>query len=409
MGQNPSLFRDSNFMKLWTGQSISVFGAQFSPIAIQAIAVKMLGATSFQLGLLGFLNTISFLVLGLFVGVWVDRHRRRRIMILADIGRSATLLLIPAAALLYGITLNLLYLVTLVAGILTLFFEISYQSYVPSLVNRSQIVEANGKLETTRSSAQAVGPSVAGFAASISAPLAVLGDTFGYLASSISLLLIRKEETTTGPSGRKSTWHDIREGLSVVFGDNRLRAIAATTATLNLFASAWGAILFKYILQNLGMSLTQAGLAFGIGSLGGVVGALVALRLTRRFGVGTTIVLGAAISGAPAISLYFALPATVFVMLATVIFFTSFGALIYNIPQVSFRQALVPQEIQGRMNATMRTIVWGTLPLGSLLGGVVGQFIGIQTTIGVMTVLNSVGFLWVLLSPVRAVRDFPRA
>ena len=153
MREQAPLSRDSNFLKLWVGQSISVFGSQFSPLALGTIAVLALNATPFQLGLLTFLNTIPFLLLGLFAGVWADRHRRRRIMIIADFGRSLTLFSIPVSALLYGVTMNQLYLVTLVAGILTVFFEIAYQSYLPTLIQKSQLVQGNSRLEATRSTA----------------------------------------------------------------------------------------------------------------------------------------------------------------------------------------------------------------------------------------------------------------
>ena len=404
----PSLVHDSDFMKFWIGQSISVFGAQFSPFAIQAIAISFLAATDTQLGILAFLNTIAFLSLGLFVGVYADRHRRRRIMIYADFGRAAVLFTIPLAFFTWGLSMNLLYVVTLLAGILTLFFEIAYQANIPNLVPKAQIVEANSKMETTRSISQAAGPPIAGFVVKIiQAPLAVFADCVGYLTSSFSLLLLRRPEVMDESHGPRSTWHDIREGLSIVYGDKRLRAIAATTATSNLFASAWGAIAIVYLHNNLGQGYDVIGLAFGIGSIGGIIGALTASRLIKRVGVGKAIIMSIGALGPAPIAFYFATPQTAFFIAAAVFFVGSLGALLYNIPQVSYRQALVPREVQGRMNATMRTIVWGTLPLGGLMGGVVGDVIGTQATIGVMTILGSFAFLWVLFSPVRHVKEMP--
>ncbi|MBI3859397.1 MAG: MFS transporter [Thaumarchaeota archaeon] len=419
MEEPASLVRDPDFMKFWVGQSISVFGAQFSPLAIGFIAVKILDASDTQLGYLAFFNTIPFLTIGLLVGVWADRHRRRRIMLMADFGRAAVLFSIPFAAVFYALSMNLIYLVTLLAGILTVFFEIDYQSYVPSLVQKSQIVEANSKMETSRSTAQAVGPSAAGFVVNkFWAPLAILGDTIGYLASSFSLLLIRHPETVPEATVKRSTWHDIREGLGIVFGDKRLKAIAATTATSNLFSSAWGAILIKYMLDDLHMSIGEIGLAGGIGSLGGILGALTASRVMKGLGVGRTILLGISLSFVSVV-LYFIPPQSVadanalyvpspaFFLVTASTFVLSIGVLLYNIPQVSYRQALVPKEVQGRMNATMRTLVWGTLPIGSLLGGASGDLIGTQETIGLMAALGSLAFLWILFSPVRGVKEFP--
>jgi len=372
--------------------------------------VISLKATGFQLGVLGFLNSIAFLALGLLVGVWVDRHRRRRIMVFADIGRGLTLFVIPVAAVLFGLTMNLLYAVTLVAGILTLFFEIAYQAYVPSLVDKPKIVEANSKLEATRNIGQGVGPAAAGAAITlISAPMAVLGDSFGYLASTLSLLWIRKAEEMPSNVQRKSVAHDIREGLSLVIHDKRLRAIAASTGTANLFGNAFGVIILKYAYENLAMTPWQVGLAFSSAAVGGVIGALASTRLTKRFGVGGAIILGAVLFSFVQISFYFATPATAFPLFLIANFILTVGVLVYNVVQVSYRQSLVPREIQGRMNATMRTIVWGVIPIGSILGGVFASAYGVHETVGVMTVLGSLAVLWVAISPVRKVKDFPSA
>jgi len=403
-----SLVHDSDFLKFWVGQSVSVFGAQFSPLAIQAIAIS-LNPTDTQLGLLAFFNTIPFLALGLFVGVWADRHRRRRMMIFADFGRAVVLFSIPLSFLLYTLSFNLLYIVTLSAGVLTVFFEIAYQANIPSLVQKSQIVEANSKLETSRSTAQVLGPSAAGVAiTTIGAATSVLADTMGYLASSISLLSLNRAEPLPDSGSGRSTWHDIRQGLSVVFGDKRLRSIAASTATANLFSSAFGAITVFYLRQNLGMSYVQIGFAFTLGAVGGVLGALTAQRYISWLRVGRAIVLGALIGSVFWVGYYFAIPSNAFVVVAAINFFTNVGVLWYNIPQVSYRQALVPKEIQGRMNATMRTIVWGTIPIGGLMGGLVGDTIGTRQTMGLMAALGSLAFLWVLFSPVRKVQEIPR-
>ncbi len=410
MEKSASLLKDLDFVKFWVGQSISVFGAQFSPLAIGTIVYGLVGQNGVVFGILGFLNQIPFLTLGLLVGVYVDRHRCRRIMILADLGRALTLFLVPLSAVFLFLTLNLLYLVTLVAGVLTLFFEISYQAYVPSLVEKRQIVEANSKLEATRATAQVAGPSVAGVAiAVLTAPMAVLADTLGYLSSSISLLLIRKPDMVAATGPQRSTWKDVREGLAVVFGDRRLLSIAATTATLNFFGSAAGALYLPYFYGSLKMSVPAVGLAFGVGAVGGVVGALVATRVARKLGVGLSVIAGAVVSSFVWIAIYYATPGTAFVTVVIVSFVSSIGVLIYNITQVSYRQGLVSRELQGRMNATMRTIVWGVNPLGSIMGGALSVALGIHLTIGFMIVFSSFAFLWVLFSPLRKVRDFPTA
>ncbi len=411
-----SLFRDANFMKFWVGQSIAVFGAQFSPLAIQFIAIVTLKVSNFQLGVLGFLNTVPFLLLGLFVGVWLDRHSRRRTLLLADLGRSLVLFTIPLTYSLYLVTsnglfalsVNLLYIVTLLAGILTVFFEIGYQSYVPTLVEKKQIADANSKLEATRSLSQAAGPTVAGAVISVvAAPLAVLGDTLGYAASWLSLALIRKQEpVNTLP--RRSTWVDIREGLAVVFGDRRLRAITLTTATSNLFNSALFVILVKFMLENLNIPIFLVGIVFGVGSLGGVLGAVIAMRVAKRVGVGVSIILGSVVFSALTACFYFANQGNGVYLSSAILFFSFIGVLIYNIAQVSYRQALVPSQIQGRMNASIRTLVWGIIPIGNLMGGIVAEAVGVRETIVVMALLSLLAPLWVIFSPVRTVKEFPK-
>ena len=408
-----SLTRDPDFMKFWVGQSVAVFGAQFSPIAIQFIAVITLKVSPLQLGILGFLNTAPFLFLGLLVGVWLDRHSRRRTLLAADFGRSLVLLCIPLSFLLYTVTLSLLYLVTLAAGVLTVFFEIGYQSYVPSLVDKPKLVEANGKLEATRSLSQALGPTVAGGVCSVIAyPLAVLGDTLGYCASWVSLALIRRPEGAP-PTARRSAWVEIREGLSLVYGNRFLRAIAGTNATVNFFSAAFFVLLTKFFLDDLGMTTLEVGLVFGVGSLGGVLGAVLAMRVVKRAGVGRSIVIGALVFSLLSTCFYLVVPANgVLVNVAVssaILFFSFVGVLVYNITQVSYRQALVGPSMQGRMNATMRTLVWGVIPLGNLAGGAVAEVLGVRETVVLMAFLIVLSPLWVLLSPVRKVRDFPEA
>jgi MFS family permease len=247
--------------------------------------------------------------------------------------------------------------------------------------------------------------------------MACLGDSLGYVASVTSLTLIKKPESIGTSRVHASVMKDIKEGLRVVFDDSRLRSIASCTASSNLASSAWGAIVFKYFLQNLSMSVQEVGLVYAVGGVGGVLGALTAMKMTKRLGVGRALVLGILLSGVTVV-LYFVPPntefyrhsywlSTSFYLLLASFFVLSLGVMWYNIPQVSYRQSVVPTEIQGRMNATMRTIVWGVMPLGGLLGGALGEFIGVHETVGLMTALGALTFLFILLSPVRLIKEFP--
>jgi MFS family permease len=403
-----SLLGNADFLKLWIGESISVFGSQFSPLAIAIAAKVLLNASPIEFGILAAAGTAPFLVFGLPVGVWADRHRKKRTMIFADVGRALILLTIPVAAVFNGLSMNLFYVVAYTTGILTVFFEICYQSYLPSLVERNQLVDANSKLQASQATATSLGPATAGVVVHFfSAPLAILGDVLGYFSSATSLSVIRKNEPTILLRPGRSAWKELKEGLDVVLGDNRLRSIAASTSSANLFASAWGAIFVPYAIQELGFTALNIGVVLSLGAVGGIVGALLSRRISDRIGVGWTMILSIAIAGVAGIPVYFAVSGNAFLVLSLSFFFAYMGSVVYNVNQVSYRQALVALELQGRLNATMRTIVWGTLPLGGLLGGVLGEIFGYHAAIGIGVAAGAFAFLFMLFSPVRRVKRIP--
>jgi len=428
--QRVSLWRHSNFLKLWTSETISSFGGQFSQVAMPFVAIPILHATSSELGILQAASTAPFLIFGLLVGVWADRHRRRPIMVVANIGRFILLGSIPVAFLAGRLSLPLLYLVSFLIGVLTVFFDVAYQAYLPSLVQRDQLVEANSKLEASRATATVAGPGIAGFVVGIvTAPFAIALDALSFLGSAVSLSKIHQQEEMTARTHNPSMLSEIREGLAVVFSDRRLRSIAGSTATSNFFSSAIAPVATLYLVDpelaasNLGLGLDSLvfGLIFAVGSVGGLIGALLAGRLAARVGVGYAIIGSMLISGIGLFSFYLATPAlaipllvvggtalTLSVLVLMIGQFATFlSAVVYNINQVSLRQAIVPLRLQGRMNATMRFLVWGTLPFGALVGGILGVIIGIRPTILIMAVGGSLAFLWVLLSPVRSLKEVP--
>lgn len=428
--QRVSLWRHSNFLKLWTSETISSFGGQFSQVAMPFVAIPILHATSSELGILQAASTAPFLIFGLLVGVWADWHRRRPIMVVANIGRFILLGSIPVAFLASRLSLPLLYLVSFLIGVLTVFFDVAYQAYLPSLVQRDQLVEANSKLEASRATATVAGPGIAGFVIGIvTAPFAIALDALSFLGSAISLSKIHQQEEMTARTHNPSMLSEIREGLAVVFSDRRLRSIAGSTATSNFFSSAIAPVATLYLVDpelaasNLGLGLDSLvfGLIFAVGSVGGLIGALLAGRLAARVGVGYAIIGSMLISGIGLFSFYLATPAlaipllvvggtalTLSVLVLMIGQFATFlSAVVYNINQVSLRQAIVPLRLQGRMNATMRFLVWGTLPFGALVGGILGVIIGIRPTILIMAVGGSLAFLWVLLSPVRSLKEVP--
>jgi len=409
------LLRHPEFLKLWSAETISQFGTQVSQLALPLIAAVILKVDAFQFGLLNTIEFLPFILLSLPAGVWVDRLRRRPILIAGDIGRGLALASIPIAFALNALTIWQLYIVGFTVGCLTVFFDVAYQSYLPSLVDRDDILEGNAKLEISRSGAQIAGPGVAGFVIGIvSAPIAIVLDSLSYFASAAFVFRIRKGEPPVvrpeyrdggkGPSMRS----EIAAGLRYVLTHPYLRSIAACTGTSNLFSNIGFGILILYLVRPpLNLTAAQLGVAFSVGSVGFLAGALLANRIGGRLGVGPTII-GSAILFGPSFILVALAPASdALPWVIAAIFLGSFGGAVYNINQVSLRQAITPPRMQGRMNATMRFIVWGTIPIGAMLGGFLGNAIGLHPTIWIGAIGGIFSFLPLLIGPVRSLKTMP--
>lgn len=403
-----TLWRHRDFVKLWVAQTISVFGTGFTQLALPLIAVTLLGATPAQMGFLGTAEFLPFLLLGLVAGVWVDRWPRRPVLIVGDVGRALVLATIPLAALAGVLGMPQLYVVGFLAGVLTVFFDVAYQAYLPALVERRRLVEGNSRLEASRSIAQVSSPGIAGVVIQLfSASVAIVLDALSYLASALFIGRIRQQEGRPDPSGRRPMVAEVREGLGVVFGSRLLRSIAGCTGTSNFFSHVWGVLIILFAVRELSLTAATIGVVFSVGNVGALLGAFVAGRVGRRLGVGPTIILtslGAALGFAP---LVFATPRTAVPLLIAGGLISGFSNVVYNVTQVSLRQAITPHRLQGRMNATMRFVVWGTIPLGSLAGGALGELLGLRPAITVGVAGGLLAFLWVFFSPVRSLRRMP--
>ncbi|HWQ24882.1 MAG TPA: MFS transporter [Gaiellaceae bacterium] len=407
------LWRDRDFLKLWAGQTISMVGSQVDDLALGFVAIAVLDASAFEVAVLGTLNFLPFLLFTLPAGVWVDRVRRRPILIGGDFARAALLATIPIAYVADALTLWHLYAVVFLVGLCQVFFDVAYQSYLPSLIERDQIIDGNSKLEVSRSAAQVGGPGLAGALVEIfTAPYAVLVDAASFAASGLFLLGIRRREETpirqTVGGRTTSLWADLREGLRFVLRNPNLRAQAGCTATSNLFSSVAFSIFLVYAVRELRLSAGVIGLVFSIGAAGSLLGALTATRISKRFGIGATTIATAALFG-PATLLVAAAPAgnaaIGFLVAAQLAF--GFSVVVYNIVQVSYRQAICPPRLQGRMNSVMRFLVWGTIPIGTLAGGALATWMGLRETILVGAVGGGLAFLWIVFSPQRRLRELP--
>jgi MFS family permease len=398
------LWRHADFMGLWVGQTVSEAGTQVSQLAVPTVAILLLHATPFQVGLLTALEFLPFPVLGLVAGVYADRLRRRPLMIISDLGRMVALVTIPVAFSLGILRIEQLYVVGLVVGVFNVFFGISYQSYLPALIARADLVEGNSKLEVSRSTAQLAGPAIAGVAIqAIGAARAIYIDAASFLVSAASLWLIRKPEPEPSPgsaSGRTGFWHEMGEGIQVVIGNPTLWKIAGCTATSNLGSNMAFAVELIFFYRYLHLQPAQIGLVFAFGAIGGLLGAIASGPVVARLGVGLTLLL-TILSGGLMMAAVLAGYTNAPVFLAILFFFSSLLGAPYNITQVSLRQAITPDRVQGRMNATMRTIVWGTIPIGSLLGGILATSIGVVPTIVLGGFIAMLAAGWILAGPIR--------
>lgn len=392
------------------GQSLSELGSQVTMLALPLVAILTLHAGPLQVGVLSAVAFAPFILIGLPAGVWVDRLARRRpVLIVADGGRLLAIGSIPFAATLGRLALPQLYVVGFVTGILTVFFDVAYQSYLPALVARDQLVDGNAKLELTRSAAQLGGPAVAGALVGIvGAAMAMTADAVSFGASVLSLLAIRRREPRVElPATRTSMRRDIAAGLLFVLGNPLLRPIAMCTSTWNLFGNMYFAMLVLFCVRELHMTPAVIGLAFSVGSVGAPLGALLATRTSRALGVGRTIVLSAAL-GCSGLLVALAPPSHPVPFLVAATFIGGIGV-IYNITQVSLRQAICPPAFQGRMNATIRFLVWGTIPLGNVLGGALGATVGLRATMVIGSLGTLLAVLPVAFSPVRSLRTIEEA
>ena len=404
-----TLIGHRDFRLLWGGETVSELGSQVSLLAIPLVAVGTLRATPLQMGALAAATTVAFLVVGLPAGVWVDRRRRRRVMIVSDVGRLLALGSIPVAEVLGVLHLVQLYIVALVSGVFTVFFDVAYQSYLPSLVGRERLVEGNAKLTGSAEAAQVAGPSIAGgLVQAIGGPFAVALDAASFLVSAVAVGAIRtREHSPVVPDdGHPRLRRDIGHGLRFVFGNRMLRAITATTATANLFSGIQLAIEVIFLVRVVHASPGVIGLLFAAGGVGGVVAALLASPIARWVG-GARATLVSSFAAAGGLLIPLATPGLGVLFFGAGLLVSSFAAVVYNINQVSFRQRLCPDRMLGRMNATIRFVVFGVLPVGALAGVTIATVFGLRPTLWVAMSGQALAGLWLLASPIRGMRDFP--
>jgi len=405
------LWRHRDFLKLWSAETVSQLGSQITGLALPLVAVIVLEASAFEVSALVVVDFLPFVLFAIPAGVWVDRLRRKPILVRSDLLRALLLGSVPLAYAFDALHLGQLYAVGFLVGVCTVFFDVSYQSYLPSLVARERLVEGNSKLEVSRSGAQIAGPGAAGLLiGGIGAAVAILIDAITFVVSAVLLFAIRKPEVLPEReegAPKPSMLREAKEGLGFVLGNRYLRAICICTGTFNLFWSLGGAILIVYAVRELHMSPALIGLVFSLANAGPLLAALTTNNVSERIGVGPTILWSAVLLSGGVFFYPLAPQGSPAPFLIAGGIIVGYSVVAYNITQVSFRQAICPERLQGRMNAVIRFLVWGTMPVGALLGGALGTWIGLRPTIWVAAIGASFSFVPILLSPVRSIEKMP--
>lgn len=416
MSAQPSLpgrlWGHHDFLKLWAGQTVSVFGSLITGFALPLVAILSLHAGPFQVALLGAAQLAPGMLVGLFAGAWVDRVRRKPLMVGADLGRALLLGSVPLAAALHSLTVGHLYVVAGLTSALNVLFEVAYRSYLPSLVRREQLVEGNSKLEATNSIAEVAGLGLAGVLVQLlTAPIAILVDALSFFISAGSLALIRRREPRPRPVHGEppgKVLHEIAHGLRLVWRDRVLRALAGASATREFFAHIFVAVLTLFLVETLRLQPAVFGFVFGLGGVSAFFGALLVERVTAHFGLGRTMIgsLAATVGSALFIPLAFGPPPVAAGLLAASQAFDGTG-MAYHINRTSLVQSVTPERLLGRVNASTRVAEQTATLLGLLVGGVLGQTIGLRPTVLIGVLGMSLSIPWLYFSPIRTLQGHP--
>jgi MFS family permease len=404
------IWRNSDFLKLWAGETISLLGTQVTVLALPLVAVITLHASAGQVGILNACRYAPFVVVTLIAGVLVDRVRRRPTMIISNAARALLISLIPLAAVFGWLRVEYLYAVGFAVGIFTVFFDLAYQAYLPSLVERELLTPANGRLQASASIAELGGPGLGGLLVQVlSAPYALVADALSFVASIFSLSAIKHREPEPDRETRPPMLDGIRAGFRFTFGNAYLRAIAGEAATFNLFEQTILTAFVVYAIRWLHFSPGLLGLVISIGAAGALAGSLIAGRLDRRFGFGRTTIGSMAVACLTPLPI--ALPAgggaATVIALGAIFFVWGGGVAVSNVLVVSLRQTITPDAMLGRMNASYRFFTYGAIPLGALLGGGLAGLIGLRATLlaGALGLLLALS--WLVFSPIGRLEALP--
>jgi len=398
---------DAEFRKLWLGQAISAIGSQVTLVALPLTAALTLGATAQQMGFLTAAGWLPYLFFSLHFGAWSDRLRRKPILIATDLCRAVVLVTIPIAAFAGALRIEHVVVAAFVAGSLTVLFQAAYRPFIPTLVSRDALVDANARLALTESAARVTGPGLAGALVQIfTAPMAILADALSFVVSALAVAAVRVNEAPPDRVQRRSIWREIGDGVAVVARDPFIRTVTVIGLIFNVAITTGEAIAILYVVSVLGLNGALIGAALTVGGVAAVAGAALARRVTDRFGIGPSMA-GGILLIAIAWSLLLVASGPPLVATAYVAgrnAFAGFGAALFNVTSSSVYQAAVPLRLQGRVGGAGQVLSLGLIPIAAVTGGWLGEHVGLWNTLAVSLAGQLLGLVYVMSSPLRKIR-----
>jgi MFS family permease len=399
---------NADFARLWAGESVSLIGTQVTQFAMPLVAVLSLNATVTEVGVLNALRFVPVLLLSLLAGVWLDRRRRRPVLIGCALGNAVLIGLVPLSSAAGFLSIDLLYAVVTLTGLLSMTFDVGSLSYVPSLVGREQLAQANGRIQASTAFAGVAGPGLAGLLVGlITAPVTLSVDAVSYLFSAAGLISIRSREPAPEvPPGPASVRRSIAEGLQVIWGTRLLRAMLTQGAALNLFFGGYTTLFLVYALRVVHLSPLQLGIVMASQAAGALAGATAASRVRTALGLGRTLTVNTVFMSVTLLALliprHASLPAMVIFVTAELVY--GWNIAVYNVNSITLRQLVTPRPVLARMNASYRMVLWGVAPAGMSLGGLLGGAVGLRTALVISLSLMASPLLWLVPPVIRRAR-----
>lgn len=405
------LWKNSDFLKLWAGETVSLFGSSVTNLALPLTAVLVLQASPSQVAFLNTANYLPYLLLTLFVGLWVDRAKRRPLLIVTNLARGVLVGSVPVLALIGQLHMEFLYIITFLVGALTVVFNLSYRAYFPSLVSREHLMEGNSKLQASDSLAEVGGPGLAGWLVQLlTAPFALVIDAFSYLIAGLAQFLIRTPEPVPPkPEIHQSFRNKLSEGFRFIFSNASLRSIVLEAGSYNACSQIIMSLFLVYATRELGFEAWLLGLIFSVGSVGALIGSVTASAFSKWLGLGKAIISSMLVACLPmlVIPLVSGDKTLVAVLFGIALIINGVGLGWSNVYVVSLRQAMTPDHLIGRASATYSLVGMGALPLGSLVAGFLVPLLGLRLTILVGAIGISLAPLWVIFSPLAKLDALP--